>query len=181
MVRRSFDPQRLDVEAFARDGVSLDGQWPLGAFERLREAQMPGGDVPHPVGWSARGERQQPRVGEPELWLHLQASARLALQCQRCLQPVDTPLQVDRRIRFVRGEEEAATLDADIDDDVLALTRSLDLRELIEDELLLALPLVPRHERCPAPLPAPTDELPESAERPNPFAVLAGLKGKGSG
>src|SRR5439155_514456 len=116
MKARSFDPHRLDVEAFARDGTSLAGQWPLDAFERLREAQMPGSDVPHVVDWSARGELQQPRVGEPGLWLHLQASARLALQCQRCLQPVDTPLQVDRRIRFVRGEEEAATLDADVDD-----------------------------------------------------------------
>jgi uncharacterized protein len=181
MRARSFDPLRLDVEAFARDGTPLAGQWPIDAFERLRDAQMPGGEAPQPVGWTARGERQQPRVGEPELWLHLQASTRLALQCQRCLQPVDTPLQVDRRIRFVRGEEEAATLDADVDDDVLALTRSLDLRELVEDELLLALPLVPRHEQCPTPLPTPAGEPIEDDARPNPFAVLAGLRGKGGG
>ena len=179
MKARSFDPHRLEVEAFARDGVPLSGQWPLDAFERLRDAQMPDADAPHPVEWMARGERQQARGGEPELWLHLQASARLALQCQRCLQPVEASLKVDRRIRFVRGEEEAATLDADIDDDVLALTRSLDLRDLIEDELLLALPLVPRHEQCPAPLQAPVAELPEEEERPHPFAVLAELKGKG--
>ena len=120
------------------------------------------------------------RVGEPQLWLNLRASTRIALQCQRCLHPVDTTLEFDRRIRFVRGEEEAATLDADLEDDVLALTRALDLRELIEDELLLALPLVPRHELCPTPLSVAEEDAPQSPDdRPNPFAVLAGLKGKG--
>ena len=47
-------------------------------------------------------------------------------------------------VAFVRGEDAAAELDAESDFDVLTLTRSLDLRELVEDELLLALPLVPR-------------------------------------
>jgi len=73
-------------------------------------------------------------------------------------------------------------LDADSDVDVLALSRSVDLRELVEDELLLAMPLVPRHEVCPAPLLAPQADVAfEEAEqdRPNPFAALAALKGKG--
>ncbi len=51
------------------------------------------------------------------------------------------------------GEEAAAALDAESDDDVLALESSLDLHALVEDELLLALPLVPRHDECPEPLP----------------------------
>jgi uncharacterized protein len=66
---------------------------------------------------------------------------------------------------------------------VLALTRHLDALELVEDELLLSLPLVPRHEVCPQPLPVTTAELPEDEdgdeERPNPFAALAALKGRG--
>src|SRR5947208_3576866 len=61
MKARSFDPHRLDVEAFARDGTPLAGRWPLDALPRLREVQMPGSDVPHAVDWSARGELQQPR------------------------------------------------------------------------------------------------------------------------
>ena len=61
---------------------------------------------------------------------------------------------------------------------VLALSRSFDAIELIEDELLLSLPLVPRHEVCPVPLPRPVDDLShaEGDERPNPFAALAALK-----
>jgi uncharacterized protein len=181
MKARPLDPQRLDVEIFARDAMQAGGEWPLVRFERLRDLQVAGSDVSFPVQWSARGEWRTARVGEAEIWLHLEASTRLWLQCQRCLQPVETPVAVDRSIRFVRGEEEAATLDADLDDDVLALPRALDLRELIEDELLLALPLVPRHEQCPAPLIPPIDEPPAGEERANPFAVLAGLRGKGGG
>ena len=62
---------------------------------------------------------------------------------------------------------------------VLALTPALDLADLIEDELLLALPLVPRHDVCPAPLPVPDNaDVPEEDEPVNPFAALAALKTK---
>ena len=87
------------------------------------------------------------------------------------------PLHAERRIFFVDGEEAAAALDAESDDDVLALTPALDLADLIEDELLLALPLVPRHERCPEPLPRGFVEAdPATDPADNPFAVLAALK-----
>jgi len=180
MKARPLDPQRLDVEAFARDAMGTGGEWPMSAFERLCDVQVPGSDASFPVQWFARGEWRAARVGDAEIWLHLQASTRLWLQCQRCLQPVEMPVAVDRSIRFVRGEEEAATLDSDLDDDVLALARALDLRELIEDELLLALPLVPRHEVCPQPLdfdagPAGDEEIEEA---PHPFAALQALKPK---
>ena len=85
------------------------------------------------------------------------------------------------RFHFVEGEQQAAELDADSEDDVLASTRAFDLQTLAEDELLLALPLVPRHAVCPQPLlpegAAAADEAslaePESA---HPFSVLAALK-----
>ena len=98
------------------------------------------------------------------------------LVCQRCLGPVEAVLDADRSFLFVAGEDAAAALDADSEDDVLALTRSLDLRELVEDELLLALPLVPRHEECPEPLEVPPDADAPVEEKKNPFAVLAALK-----
>jgi uncharacterized protein len=103
--------------------------------------------------------------------------ARLNLTCQRCLGAVPAPLAVVSRFRFVAGETQAAALDAEAEEDVLASTRSLDLRTLAEDELLLALPIVPRHDVCPTPLPRPSagpDD--EAAAAPNPFAALAGLK-----
>lgn len=183
MKSRPLDPRHLDVEAFAKDAGELAGAWPLAALERVAEAAHP--DAPpgegDTVSWRIEGERRTVRGGLPQTWLHLQARTRLSLVCQRCLGPVDCALDAERDILFVAGEEAAAQLDADSEDDVLALTRSLDLRELIEDELLLALPLVPRHEACPQPLPLPADDEVAEPERANPFAALAALKRGGSG
>jgi uncharacterized protein len=84
---------------------------------------------------------------------------------------------VQRRFRFVRNEDEAARLDEESEDDVLALPARLDLQALLEDELILALPIVPRHALCPEPLPLPAAEpLDEEAPAPNPFAALAALR-----
>ena len=80
-------------------------------------------------------------------------------------------------MRFVRSEAEAERLDEVSDDDVLVLLPRLDLHELAEDELILALPLVPRHDDvCPEPLPMPIDDLPSEEPAPNPFAALAALR-----
>lgn len=182
MKSRSWDPRRLDVDAFARDAGQLSGQWSINELVRLRDMQVTADHAVQPLQWSVRGERLQRRVGDAEVWLHLEGSTSLHLQCQRCLQPVEVPVHIDRAVRFVRGEDEAAALDADVEDDVLALTRSLDLQELIEDEVLLALPLVPRHDECPQPLPNPADEIEASGEEePHPFAALAALKSKPPG
>ena len=181
-MKHQHDPLRLDVAAFAADAASLAGDWPGPTLARLAELQAPPQDLAWPgVVWAAQGERRAVPAGEAELWLSLQVDTAVWLTCQRCLQPYRLALALDRRLRFVRGEAQAEALDAESEDDVLALSRSLDLRELIEDELLLALPLVPRHEVCPQPLPVPitveSDEPPEEApERPNPFAALQGLK-----
>ena len=199
------DPLRLDMAAFAADGSVLSGTWPGASLSRLAELQTAPQDSELPaVAWQAQGERRVVAVGEPELWLTLQAQAPVWLTCQRCLQPMSAPLALDRRLRFVQGEAQAEALDAESDDDVLALSRWMSLRELVEDELLLGLPLVPRHGVCPQPLPVPVRlEADSSAEngdalvvgihaqqpapadadlpaKPNPFAVLAALK-KGGG
>lgn len=176
MKAREFEPTRLPVEAFAKEGATLAGTWPLATLERLAASAVAGsamGGVP----WQARGELRAVRGGAPQVWLHIQASASLMLECQRCLGPVATTIDVARSFLFVHGESTAAELDADSDDDVLALTRALDLRELIEDELLLSLPLVPRHDACPQPLMAEDEPAAATDEgKPNPFAALAALK-----
>jgi uncharacterized protein len=177
MKSRPVDPRRLDVEAFAKDGGSLEGEWPMTMLRRLADAAHPDTKPSElqAARWSARGEHRPMRGGPPQIWLHLHGEGRIPLVCQRCLGPVDTPIEADRSFLFVEGEDAAAALDADSEDDVLALTRALDLQALVEDELLLALPLVPRHDVCPEPLPLSHDDAPEE-EKPNPFAALAALK-----
>ncbi|MEO9068687.1 MAG: DUF177 domain-containing protein [Caldimonas sp.] len=128
--------------------------------------------------WHIRGERALLPGTGLQASLRIDADAEVTLECQRCLQPMPFPIRVARRIFFVDGEDAAAALDVDSEDDVLAITPALDLHALIEDELLLALPVVPRHEVCVQPLPRSTDPAPApEAEREHPFAALAALKG----
>ena len=148
---KEFAAHRLDVKAFAEDGAHLHGEEPLRKFERLM-AETGGRGAGSAVHWSARGELRNPRHVHPEIWLHLQSNAILPLTCQRCLLPVDVPIAVDRSFRFAPDEGAAAAQDEQSEEDVLALSRHLDLVELVEDELLMELPLVPRHEACPEPL-----------------------------
>ncbi|MBC7956133.1 MAG: DUF177 domain-containing protein [Cytophagales bacterium] len=175
MKERDFDPTQLDVEAFAKAGVSLESSWPLAQLERLASSVVALADSDI-VAWHARGEHRPVRGSGHQVWLHVEAKARVMLECQRCLSPVGAEVAVQRSFMFVHGENTAAELDNDSEDDVLALTRSLDLRELIEDELLLALPLVPRHETCPQTLLVAKPELPAEDDTPHPFAALAALK-----
>jgi uncharacterized protein len=175
MTTRAHDPRRLDVTAAAAAGAGLSGRWPLSELARL--ADDAAGQVDEPVAWSARFEQRRELGGAPQVWLQLRAEARVARECQRCLQPVLLALDVDRAFRFVATEDEAAALDAESEDDVLVLSRQFDLRELVEDELLLTLPIVPKHEQCPAPLPSAAPGLAAEDVAPaHPFAALAALK-----
>ena len=165
----------LDVMAFCRHGSVLEGQWPLRRMSRLA-ASLEMVDAEAMTHWSTRGSLVNVAGAEPQIWLHLQGQAKVSLQCQRCLQTMTEPLQVDRRFRFVRSEAEAARLDEDSDDDVLALEPRLDLMGLLEDELILGLPLVPRHAVCPQPLLPAVDTHAVDEPLPNPFAALAALR-----
>ncbi|WP_374434414.1 DUF177 domain-containing protein [Inhella sp.] len=177
----NWKPERLDIEAFAKQDGAVQGEWPAGSLARWAESNLTDPDLA-PVRWQLQGERREPLGGKPEIWLHLQAQAQAHLSCQRCLQPAAFPLEIERSFRFVQDEATALAEDADAEEDLLVLSRSFDARELIEDELLLALPLVPMHEDCEHPAQGSVDveALPEEAERPNPFAVLASLR-KGEG
>lgn len=179
MGQRVHDPLRLDLVACAADAVELSGQWPGSALARLaRDQAAPDDAPPPPVHWRASAEQRAVAGGEHQLWLHLTVRTTVWLTCQRCLQPYEHAIDIDRQMRFVADEASAEALDAESEDDVLALPRWLDLRQLVEDELLLALPLVPRHATCPQPLTAAAAPPPDTA---HPFAVLQALKGRKPG
>jgi len=174
---KEFIAQQLDVLALAQAGATLSGQGRVLAFERLlAETAGQGGD--HLVTWSARGELRNASHVHTQPWLHLRASAVLALACQRCLGPVDTPVEVDRWLRFVADEATAQAQDDVSEEDVLALTRELDLLALVEDEIIMEMPLVPFHATCPEPvrLSVGEESLPEEGVKPHPFAALHRLK-----
>lgn len=174
-----FVATRLDVKAFAKAGAVLSGQDSLSTYPRLLE-EAGGQGANRPVRWDVRGGMQVDASGFAQVWLHLNAQVTLPLTCQRCLGPADIALTVDRSFRFVSTEEQAEIEDEAAEEDVLALSRDFNLYELIEDELLMELPVVPRHEVCPTEVKLAAQDADfeaASAEKANPFAALAGLKG----
>lgn len=184
MKDKPLDPRRLDVRRFAADGGRLAGTLAAAELPRLvADAPLAQGQ---PARWTLTGEQRARSGGVPEVWLHVHADAVVTLPCQRCLQPVTVALVSDRAIRFVADEAEAERLDEASEDDVLAWPArgAVDALALVEDELILSLPIVPRHEVCPQPLRVPdhvdaaAGDAAEATEpaRPNPFAALAALR-----
>jgi uncharacterized protein len=175
---RAHDPRHVDVAVAAADAAVLAGEQARAEFERLG----PPGDHDSAVRWRAAFSQTSKPGAAPQARLRLEITACLTLECQRCLGPAAWPIEIERALRFAPDEATAAALDADSEDDILALDRRFDLVALVEDELLLALPLVPRHEHCPEPLvsshtPTQVAVAGEASEGdPHPFAALAALK-----
>ena len=111
--------------------------------------------------------------------LHVSLKGAVQLECQRCLEIFSYPVQVENTLVIVEDEDELIE-----DDDPEAFERlvgstSFDGFALLEDELILSLPYVARHEQCPE-LPAALQEQPQGeapqAKKRNPFQVLEQLK-----
>ena len=177
-MEKEFAPTRLDMKALAQSGSEISGQDMLSRYERLTlDLQGSGPDLA--VKWSARGESRTSAGANPENWLHLTLETALPLICQRCMGPVSVPVSIQRSFRFVASEAEALAQDEEAEEDLLVMSREFNLAELIEDELLMAVPMIPRHEVCPTPvkLAAADPGFEDSpSEKPNPFAALANLK-----
>ncbi len=179
------------MQAFAQQGEALVETTPLHDLHRLTQEAHQTYEVHEAqpesvVKWRALGELREGTGAEADVWLRLEANTSIALTCQRCMQAVLMPLEVDQWYRFVATEDIAMAEDDASEEDLLVMEPQFDLLALLEDELLMALPLVPMHEQCPESLSQASQSLKrndeedadEPAEKPNPFAVLAQLKKK---
>ena len=177
---KTFNARHLNVAAFTQAKAAISGEELLQNYERLaQELQAPAPDLT--LKWQATGESRTAVDGSVRPAIHLQVQANVPLTCQRCMEAVHTPIDVDRHFIFVPDEATAAAMDDDSEDDVLEMSTDFNLLGLIEDEVLMALPLVPRHDVCPTGViqSAQTDDFNDVAEeKPNPFAALAALKGQ---
>jgi uncharacterized protein len=151
----------IDARRFSREHRVLEGVLPVSGFARMTDVLA--GDAGE-AAWRLVGETG----GRGELLLRIEVTAVLPLRCQRCLEAVQESVDIDRRLALV--DEDAAVTQAELEDDrvdVLPVAKMLDVAALVEDELLLALPIAPRHADCALPTSLPR------AEEPKPFAGLA--------
>ena len=111
-----------------------------------------------------------------------EVQADLALICQRCLEPMDWPMQLNLALAFLRPNEDEAGIPGPYEPYVVDAL-PVRLTDMIEDEIILALPSIPRHElaQCPASewvqddKPTAKENAAAEKQRDNPFSVLAEL------
>ena len=178
-MKTDWQPRVLDLHRFTQ----LEGVWqdatPLAKLTRVFEACLDQpGLADRTCQWTLTGELRTV-AGTAQAWLHLTVATQLPLTCQRCLGPVEQAVTIDRWFRFVATEALAEAQDDEAEEDLLVTSRQFNLSGLIEDELLMALPLVPRHDTCPGDLkmavadPGFDAQVPEKV---HPFAALAKLR-----
>jgi uncharacterized protein len=105
-------------------------------------------------------------------------SVSVALTCQRCTEPLIIDLDVEFTLSPAKDDEAAEALPSYYDAIELDENGEVNLLELVEEELLLAIPLIAMHEpsQCQASVDSVWGELPEELEKPNPFDILQKFK-----
>lgn len=166
-------PDQIKPKKLAKKGASLVGDWPLAKFERLvADAVDNLGEV------SVKAEFSM-EEGFPNLIGT--ATAGVKFICQRCLEPVIVTIEADLNVAFVATEEQLALISEPVEG-VLLEDEEISLIDVVEQELILALPLVAYHKDCDAFEYRTEDEKVEQqidrSEEENPFSVLEQLKGK---
>ncbi len=158
----------IDAFEFSRSNGHRDGVTPVAEMSRLSKDCA---DQSGEIAWAVDGAVTS--HGYPSLTVSISGTVQLV--CQRCLTPFAYDMESSTMLVMGKDDDEADQIEELLGDesiDVIVGSRTTDLRDLIEDEALLALPQVPKHEVCPDS--KALDAL--KTDKPSPFAVLKDLK-----
>jgi uncharacterized protein len=161
-------PEILDAWRMVAAHRAFQGTMPLSSLERLR-------DVLHDDEGVVRFALEFDRDALQVPYVELRIDAALPLVCQRTLQRFLHPVQIVQRLGLIRDESEEAGLPEGYEPLLLPDDGMLRPADLVADELILAVPVVPvmpGTEAMERDWPVQADEL----EQSSPFAALAGLK-----
>lgn len=149
----------LDI---AKKGQETSGVLFLSDLARLSEAVHSVGKQDVKIHYQLSGEAKKLQLPS----LHLRVATKLPVLCQRCLEPMQLDMVLD--FNYVISATEPPALVDDDDFEWLEPSKEMNLSELIEDELLMALPIAPTHLTSCAPSSM------EVGEKINPFSALKG-------
>jgi len=153
-------PRLIDGLPFARGAETLAGTLDPSRLMRLAEMRC----AAQGLSYVLRGRTDF----QGRCWLQITANGTFTLECQRCLEPFTIPLAIRTELLLAESEQEIEAADDEFDR-VLA-GKEMDVGLLVEDELILAMPMAPRHAQCGA------GRMGVEADRPSPFAELVKLK-----
>lgn len=167
-------PERVDPYKLAVKNGVVEGACSLAPMRRLDDYLLSGEGLPEETGTqgSAQVIMRFFRDNQRCVIIEGEVRARLTLQCQACLQGVDWPIQSEIRLAVVADDDAAAQVPREYEPLIVG-DEGIILSELVEDELILAMPTVARcqDENCPR---APSAQ--SAGERSdNPFAALRGI------
>jgi len=151
----------IDSLEFVREAGQLSGRIAISALGRVADSLAEDSGALECV---VKGERDQ----DGNSILILDVSGTLLLRCQRCLESMPHALQIDRRLLLVAPGAVWPDDELESDEfDAVEASKTLALMPLIEEEVLLALPIAPRHQVCEPPVVMDKDR------EPSAFAVMA--------
>lgn len=171
-------PETVKPFKLARQNARLVGLVPLNAFENIAagvEVSDTKADVKVDVGFE---------MGPGGVALVKgQVSALIPFQCQRCLETVNVDVSANVMLAVFEEEIDEDTL-PEACEPIKIEGEQVRLVDLLEQELILAAPIVPAHEHCEwVAIPEPQDPIEEPAEvapqKESPFAGLSELLAKG--
>lgn len=178
-------PKRVLFNQIAESGLSWSGDLSLDNFQRLaKEAVQETSINQSENAIFVMIEVSADKRNQQMFRLKIDSTGQLPLQCQRCLQTFMQSICVNTEITLLESsscenllyENEDFLVLEDLS--IYSHKHGLSLLELIEDELLLSIPISPKHEVCDMSVQS-VGVIPDTtAEDDNPFSVLAGLKGK---
>ena len=164
-----FGQLGIETAKFTRERARLEGDLSLAQLPRLAQQLF---DLVGSIGYSVDGYVTD--RGDPALAVRIAGSVNL--RCQRCLGRLPLAVKLRRDFVLIRGADEFEPRSEEDDlVDVIPAAPRLDLQALLEEEVLLGLPMAPRHAEgeCRAPGAAVTDGQGREAST---FAALASLK-----
>jgi uncharacterized protein len=167
-------PETLDAWRMLTARRRFEGSLPLASMPRLREALA----QPETENGDCRYKLQFDRGALEIPYLEIRAQAELPLICQRSLRRFLLPVRIEQRLVLVAREEQESELPEGYEMLMPEADGTVHPLELIEDELILAIPVVPVDPRIePVERTWPANAASAGEEpRSNPFAALAGLK-----
>lgn len=166
-------PKVADARKFAQQRIELAGFVAISELPRLQQVVVDDSTrVEVKLSFGQDEQRRKLLTGSAE--------GAVILTCQRCLEPVTVPVACDIALAIVWDEEQAANLPKSLDPWIVAEEGASDLYQMVEEELLLALPAVAYHSHMcvPEALYSSGDgEVEAKTDKQNPFQVLEQLKG----
>jgi uncharacterized protein len=162
----------IDAFEFSRLKEQAEGELAVADMARLAGETVDRAGV---LKWSLSGGTD--KLGHPQL--KLSVSGQVNLVCQRCLTAMPFEVSSESVLVLAKDDESADAIEEVLDDesiDVIVGEAEFNVSYLVEDEALLALPVAPKHDVCPAQAVSESGVAAVATEKVSPFSVLKNLK-----